>query len=85
MEILRAAHIIGVALLACVGSVFLLGDLLNDAAPQWFLRVLNFVIIVGVTAGAGALIGEPSLDHDKCAQYVWLNEDWKCVPWEEAG
>lgn len=25
------------------------------------------------------------LDHKDCQSYQWLDEDWKCVPWEEAG
>jgi len=35
--------------------------------------------------GMDATFHHPGLDKDKCAQYVQIDENWTCVPWEEAG
>lgn len=86
IEGLRTFCIAAVTLMAAVGSIFVFAEACTSGGwPQWLARVVNFVVIVGLVMFAGMLLSEPAADHKKCAQYVWLNEDWKCVPWEEAG
>lgn len=54
-------------------------------------RICGVVVVVmaGVVLGFSlplpGSLGYVQLDHEKCAQYVWMNgEQWVCVPWTEA-
>lgn len=47
------------------------------------------VVIAGVILTFGFAFNDGGefkrLDHEECVQYAWLDEEWKCVPVEEAG
>lgn len=65
-----------------------IGWALMDDAKTTLGKFLGFflVLMAGATAGhATPEQGVMHMDHDKCAQYAWLDQEWKCVPWEEAG
>jgi hypothetical protein len=48
--------------------------------------VFSISAVLGYFAvGLDATFDHPGLDKDKCAQYVQIDENWTCVPWEEAG
>lgn len=51
----------------------------NQAAGILSVMVAGMILWISVT--------EPTilLDKDACAQYVQVNKEWKCLPWEEAG
>lgn len=85
----EAALLVGTAALA-VGGAYAFSVWMHHQGAKWWAPLVVFVVLAaGLCVSYFALALEMSeamkLDHDKCAQYVWLDEDWKCVPWEEAG
>ena len=66
-----------------------IGWALLDDAETGLGKTLGFFLILcaGVLAwNAGEPDGaQPKLDHDKCSQYVWIDETWTCVPYGEEG
>lgn len=69
---------------------FIGGTMVYDGANP-LSRILGLVVslIAGIVLGFSiplpGWLGYVKLDEKACAQYVWLGEDWRCVPWEEAG
>lgn len=59
---------------------------------QWIWRGLGFLFVIVAVPVTIVQAGTPvhgqrimKLDHHSCQSYQWLDEDWKCVPWEQAG
>jgi len=84
-----AALVIGA--LNCIPLWFLL---CRDAETPWQMTWRFFGLVFVTISFISSLVlafvpvhGQRimHLDHKECQSYQWLDGDWKCVPWEEAG
>jgi hypothetical protein len=72
-------------IIACILGA--MGSALSSEGKRWYNQLAGFV----ATGVAGAILWISAtpptimLDKENCAQYVQVNQEWKCVPWEEAG
>lgn len=80
--------IAAILIAAVVGGI---GLALIREGDNWVGRLLGILLmnvaggILAIGLGLPAYAGWTQTDHDKCQSYQWLDESWKCVPWEEAG
>ena len=64
-----------------------IGWALMDDAKNSFGKTFGFflVLLAGALAWHASGFQPLTMDEKSCAQYAWIDERWKCVPWEQGG
>lgn len=72
-------------IIACILGA--MGSALASEGKRWYNQVGGTVALAVAGMILWISVTSPTfmLDKEACAQYVQVNHEWKCVPWEEAG
>jgi hypothetical protein len=60
----------------------------DNGLTRWLGLIVATVVagsLVCIGTGIPQMAGWTDLDEMRCAQYVYSDGNWACVPWEQAG
>jgi hypothetical protein len=80
------AMIVGGVVIAWIGGAMIVDG--DTFLTRWVGLVLSTLVagsLICIGCGIPQIAGWTELDSKTCAQYVYMDGNWACVPWEQGG